>query len=187
MVMKWPKIPVIMTVFLLTSLIGFVGDFGALSFYFDSVLLEFIYGYAIYKLGARYGWRFLNLKTGIAVAAVAVVWLAIQDGHGSLGRGFGWRIPCAVVFVLVLRVEDIFLQPVLLKLSSLGDSSYSQYLVHTFIVPAVVVLLLKVGAASGWLCVVSSVLLSVGAGWLSYKYIEMPLIEGAKRRFGLVG
>ena len=59
----------------------------------------------------------------------------------------------------------------------LGDASYSIYLVQTFALPVVGMLLVRVGFRSMGAAVVGGLLLSAAAGEEMYRGLELPLIR----------
>lgn len=66
-------------------------------------------------------------------------------------------------------------------LKKLGDSSYSLYLVHTFAVPALVMLFGKLDIDGLFLFMVCSLLFSTFLGLISYRYVEQPILARLKK------
>ena len=60
--------------------------------------------------------------------------------------------------------------------SRLGDSSYSLYLFHPFLAPAIVTLLRSVGVLNPWVSLPSAVVTSIVAAHAIHLWIEMPMV-----------
>jgi exopolysaccharide production protein ExoZ len=151
-----------------------------LAFYAQSIVFEFVLGICI-------AFYFPGIKAWPTWAG----WLAMGIGL-MLMFGINWGVSadrlltwgCAAAF-LVLGV--LWLEPwtaatrLLSPLSFLGDASYSIYLSHTFVVPAVVLALRKMGVQD-MLVVAPTVLLAVVlSGCASYLWLERPMTRRLKR------
>jgi peptidoglycan/LPS O-acetylase OafA/YrhL len=62
-----------------------------------------------------------------------------------------------------------------------GDSSYALYLVHTFVVPMVGLLLVKFGGFSPWIVVPACASVSVGLSVAVHQRVESPISAWLKR------
>jgi hypothetical protein len=71
--------------------------------------------------------------------------------------------------------------PLASRLSFLGDASYSIYLSHTFVVPAGVQALKRLGVQDSLAIVLAVSLAVVVAGCLSYVWLERPMTTFFKR------
>jgi peptidoglycan/LPS O-acetylase OafA/YrhL len=69
------------------------------------------------------------------------------------------------------------------RLAFFGDASYSIYLSHTFVVPAAVMLLRKLGAVGFLPIVVTVGLAALIGGSMAYVWIERPMTNLLKRAF----
>ena len=151
-----------------------------LAFYAQSIVFEFVLGICI----AVY---FSRVKTLPTLAG----WLAMGAGL-ILMFGFNWsssadRLLTWGIAAAFLVLGALWLEPwtakarVLAPLSFLGDASYSIYLSHTFVVPAGVLVLRKMGFQD-MLVVAPTVLLAVVlSGCASYLWIERPMTRQLKR------
>jgi exopolysaccharide production protein ExoZ len=118
-------------------------------------------------------------------------WLSIGFGlilmfgfnwSSSADRFLTWGLAAALLVLGALWLEPWTAKSrVLAPLSFLGDASYSIYLSHTFVVPAGVLALRKMGFAD-MLVVAPTVLLAVVvSGCASYLWIERPMTRWLKR------
>jgi peptidoglycan/LPS O-acetylase OafA/YrhL len=66
-----------------------------------------------------------------------------------------------------------------------GDASYATYLTHGFVVPAVVVVVFRVGvsgSASLMAVVIGSLAVSAAVGWVAHVFLERPILALFRRR-----
>ncbi len=141
------------------------------------ILLEFYFGAVVAFL-------FLNgvvlprlLAGGAIVVAIATVILTREADIGIWTRAVCWGLPASFLLMGAISLERAGMK-VPRQLVALGDSSYSLYLVHPFVVPA----LGKVWQAlhlsehtSPVILFAIAFSLSVAAGHVSYMVIEKPI------------
>lgn len=161
----------------------------AFRFYGDPVMFEFALGCAI-------GWLVNDRKRRSAMARIPA-WVYVAIGvaiflinENLLGafpnRLVRWGIPAAFVvtgFVLLDLTRPKAAKGLLV---SLGDSSYSAYLLHLFVIIAVGVAVGQFFTPSPMSHVISFVLSVTGvaiASALSHKFIEIPARDFLRRRF----
>ena len=178
------RIGFVIAVFLLWMIPIYSGGKGSsAAFYADSLLFEFIAGMCIAR--SRQFISFVQQKE-VVRHCVALLLISMAAGllliDFELPRGFEWGLPAAAVVIVGLlyegsiasfRASTIF--------SNLGDSSYSLYLSHTFVVPVTVILLAKLGALGWGVNIVVSTLLSVLVAEFSYRCVEIPSLTRLKR------
>jgi len=102
-------------------------------------------------------------------------------------RGFLWGIPMLLVFAGLLSMEEI-IQRVSSVLKTLfleiGNSSYSLYLVHPFLLSGIAMCLKHFKMASNpYLFTFALLIPTIVAGHLAYLFIERPLTALAKKVF----
>ena len=141
----------------------------------DPILLEFLFGMLLERAWRR-GWK---LWPGVAwvVFCVAMTLLVLfPRPDGTLLRPLLWGLPA---------VEDTVGRRVPPWMLLIGDASYSIYLTHGFVLPVVAMFL----EAMPWAemrtmlpVLAASLALCLGAGWMFYRWIELPLIHFFRRR-----
>lgn len=151
-----------------------------LAFYAQSIVFEFVLGICIALYFSRMktwpiwaGW----LAMGVGLTLMfGVSWGASAD------RFLTWGCAAALLVLGALWLEPWTARARwLAPLSFLGDASYSIYLSHTFVVPAVVLALRKMGVAD-MLIVAPTVLLAVVlSGCASYLWLERPMTRRLKQ------
>ncbi len=161
-----------------------------LQFFESTMLLEFLFG-VLLGLASPFVQR-LPALWGLLLASVGFLpllfWL---QPNSSPWRGLLWGLPALAVVAGGLSMEARWGRRSPRWLLELGDASYSVYLVHTFALPAVGLLL--TWAWHGWegpfrfsygffFAHVTAALLSTVAGLLAYWLVEMPMTRWFKRR-----
>ena len=150
----------------------------------DPILLEFLFGMLLEQAWRR-GWK---LRPGMAwivlcVALGLLVLLPRQDG--TLLRPLLWGVPAVAMLAAALSLEDSFGRRVPPWMLLIGDASYSIYLTHGFVLPVVAMLLELTpwaGVRTMLPVIIVSLALCLGAGWLFYCWVELPLIHFFRRR-----
>lgn len=155
-----------------------------LRFYFDSLLIEFVFGMALAGLVASPRWDFITgrkkIVVGVMLGAVAFLFLTLE---GNLPRGLTWGVSAACIVCLALLFEQWVRDSRLLRPAvRAGDSSYSLYLIHTFTVPAAVVLAGKFAGANQPVAVLFAAVASVVAAEIGYRILERPLLRAISQR-----
>lgn len=152
------------------------------SFLTNQLLAEFAFGMLLYLAYERG----VAVSNGVAcgIAGVAVVgWGIVNIGHVTGSRVIDYGLPALLLsFAAVCRRSDGTPKPHRV-LAWLGDSSYSLYLVHPFVVAAITVLAapaVRYGAPSV-VVGVAMVAASLLVGGLLYAKVERPLVRIARR------
>ena len=124
-------------------------------------------------------------KAGAIIGAVAVV-ISFAIMFNCAEQPIWWRwaywgIP-SMVIVLVAALGEPALRKVLPKiLATLGDSSYSLYLFHTFTVPLLGTLMLKLKLAQPTLALAACIVISPLVCLAIYAWFELPMTTRLKR------
>ncbi|MDB5778178.1 MAG: acyltransferase [Polaromonas sp.] len=152
----------------------------ALNFYGESLLFEFILGMGIAHVYLHY--PPVPPKIGLLVAIIGVV-LILGINWVEPDHGFStWEVGAAFIVLVAVWMEPwISRLRLASRMSFLGDSSYSIYLSHTFVVPFGVLMLKKLGVLESFVIVPIVCLAVIAAGCLSYVLIESPMINVLKR------
>lgn len=169
----------VLSIVSVSSLIGYG------SFYFkymsDPIILEFMFGMVLYFLISK---KFIkDMWFLLSLLFFSLCTLMLNDGLP--GRVLYYGIPA---FLLMYSVLSLDINGCLFKsenkisnfLVKLGDSSYSLYLSHSFVLGAGVIILNKLHLINNTTVQFMIVLLSIGAiiwGWISYQFIEKPIIS----------
>jgi exopolysaccharide production protein ExoZ len=154
----------------------------AWQFYLDPILLEFGFGLLAAKLIGR--GLTIAPKLGLPIVLIAFACFFTPSVYFASQRAIGWGIPAFVIVLCVAGMEPYLSKVVPKVVSFLGDSSYALYLFHSFYVPMVGVILVKLGWAQDWLAFVVSVAGSILVGALVHKWLEKPLnrvVKAARR------
>lgn len=149
----------------------------ALSFFESTLPLEFLFGAALgtaLPYVQRLHWT-LGLGAILCGLPVLLFW---REAHFSVLRGLYWGVPALLVVAGAISMEDRWGRRSPRWLLELGDASYSIYLVHTFSLPVVGMLLSRVH--HGWtgevsLSMVAALVFSTAAGEVTYRLVERPM------------
>jgi peptidoglycan/LPS O-acetylase OafA/YrhL len=168
------------------SIIIFIVLFGSIykqetvlyAFLTNSLLIEFLLGMLIFKII-----KFIPSHQAISVlyfftAILILLYVEIYNGIGI--RFIDYGIPSLLIFISIFNLEekikcqkDSILGQIMMKI---GNSSYSLYLIHPFILTLMSIILSKIGLNEfGYLFILILISTSVFAGYLCYKYLEMPM------------
>lgn len=129
--------------------------------------------------------RSIPRALGLLMLAVAIASLLGVDG-AVFAFIHGYYIDAALIVMAAMALSLHALPSLKRLLVSLGDSSYSLYMLHPILAPAICVLLLKLKISSPYIIVPVAFVACVTAANLLYRYIENPLNELAKRHLGKV-
>lgn len=151
----------------------------ALSFYHSTQLWEFLMGMLL-GLGVQQVSK-LPASLGALLVLVCMWPLLTWNLPGvDLGRGWMWGLPAAGVVLGALALEARWGRRSPRWLLLLGDASYSIYLVHTLVLPAIGLGVARI--ARPWpdeipMALMVSVILSALAGVAVYRWIERPMLN----------
>lgn len=178
------RIVLVLAVFLLFLIpIHYWGKGSAVEFYADSLLFEFVLGMCLAR--SRHIFSIVQQRRVLRHSAASFLFLLatvllLEDF--KLPRGFAWGVPAAALVAIGLLYEKSLSSfRISVLLSKLGDSSYSLYLSHTFVVPVVVIVLAQLGALGWGVNIVVSIALSIVVAEFSYRCLELPALTRLKR------
>jgi peptidoglycan/LPS O-acetylase OafA/YrhL len=151
-----------------------------LTFYARPLVFEFVMGVAIAYALIRFGAQRAALGLLATAAGVAIIFAVPWDD--SRDRLLHWGLGAALMVLGATWLEPhVRRAPSSRPLAFLGDTSYSLYLVHVFLVPAGVMLLRRLGVqdpVSIFLIVTPTV---VAGGILSHLLLEKPMASLFRR------
>jgi peptidoglycan/LPS O-acetylase OafA/YrhL len=154
------------------------------TFFGFSIILEFILGIVIHHLFAN-GLRFgAAIVGGLLIAGLAGLTVAQLFVDETQWRFVGRGLPSALIaaaFILA-KWPPLNDRPLLKGAALLGDASYSLYLSHPFVIIPLGILARKSGFIDltlyALLAIASALIVSI----LSYRLIEMPMIQRFQAR-----
>ena len=174
--------------FIGTSVLGILYPMpvDVLWFWFHPLVLEFLFGVLIAAMVVR-GIRPPpgTLWLFIALAIVSAVLLAFPERDNPLL--YVVKGACGCLFLLAFALpKDVEKMPVPRVFKALGDSSYSLYLSHPFVIGATSLIWMYFDLSdvmSLWFYVGGTVIACMIAGHISYLVIEIPTLRFLKKRF----
>lgn len=172
-------------ILLLLVAIGLCVDYYSPFFDFSTniLYLEFVFGMGCFYLLNQKNLR-LTPGYGILLCLVGSVLLVLEAAvsiHGQeKWRGFYWGIPMLAIFIGLISLESLLQRnKSLLKsmLLEIGNSSYSLYLVHPFVLSGTAMALRRLKMANNpYLFTVLLLTLAIVIGHLVYFCVERPLM-----------
>lgn len=156
---------------------------GVLGFYFQDIILEFAFGMIIATLFLRGTLDSIKAPLAATLVVGGFVAMFLLDSGEDLGhRAFNYGLPAAAIVVGALAFERHV--PLRLGfLQSVGDASYSIYLVHIFPISVLRKIwpLPMEGAASLGLFLLTTIGVVVLLGRLSYIHVEQRSLKYLRR------
>jgi exopolysaccharide production protein ExoZ len=119
------------------------------------------------------------LTAGIAALAAAI-FMANMAGLDALMWPYAHRFQAVLIVLLAFLVKPLPTSAAKTTLVRLGDSSYSLYLFHPTLAPAVCVALHKMHISSPWLAFTTITLSCVMASMWLYRWVESPMNAKAR-------
>lgn len=147
------------------------------------MLLEFLFGVVIARLamtqrlpGRNLSW----LSFGIGFLAILALfpYLPYEPVY-TKWRFLLWGLPAAAIILGAVGLEKSFGAKLPAWLISLGDASYAIYLVQTFVLPPVAMVLIRLGLGDGHALaasIIAGVALSALAGEVVHYFVEKPIL-----------
>lgn len=167
---------VFISVFLLNYFLA--RNFVFLDFYKSKIIYEFLIGILLaisYKNGFL---RSVNPFISVFIFFIGV-FLIMSQGHANhapLKNGF----PCALIIAAFIQQENFFKRIPLIK--KIGDYSYSTYLIHVIVISVMFYFSNKYNL-SNYLLLLSSTVSIFIISIISYRFLEKPINDWAKRKF----
>ena len=156
-----------------------------LAFWCDPIVLEFCLGMAI-ALAFRHGWR-LPRVAAVALIALGLLSMGVLSlTMPTLPRLVMWGLPAAAVIAGAALVAPAPAARRWRLLVTLGDASYSIYLVHALVILTLPVVVHKLAIDVSlwpWTYVAVVALAMLGASLAVYVLFERPVTRALQRRF----
>ncbi|QDX27470.1 acyltransferase [Sphingomonas suaedae] len=182
---RWALAALTLVFVSLAALHPYFPEPGALAFWSAPYILEFVIGMWLSVLSRRIDWRgpgWAFWPVALAILAIAAAFFQARHVPGS-GEGV---TPWSILFASLLVAAGVFLRPandVAGIFGRVGDSSYSLYLLHMFVIRAGVIALGITGVYWPYpLTMLALVAASCIVSWYSFRYIETWFAEQARRR-----
>ena len=150
----------------------------------DPILLEFLFGMLLERAWRR-GWKLRPPMAWLTLGIAMSLLVLFPRQDGTLLRPLLWGVPAAAMLAAALSLEDSVGRRVPPWVLLIGDASYSIYLTHGFVLPVVAMLLEAMpwtGMRKMLPVIIASLALCIGAGWMFYRWVELPLIHFFSRR-----
>jgi exopolysaccharide production protein ExoZ len=158
-----------------------LGSTATLSFYADSIVLEFIFGMTLSVLYRTRKALLDRVPPGVvlccAVASLGMFYYTTWINHFDLPRCIYWGVPASLCVIACLGAEVPFRQYPRWMISAAlvgGEISYPMYLMHMFLIAA----LSRLGVVSTLNVVVGfllALLLSSVAAYVASYYVDKPI------------
>jgi len=154
-----------------------------------SFFIEFVFGMGCFYLFNMKKAQ-LNYKYGIGLFMLGVLLFALQIifqiPASEKWRGLDWGIKMLLIFIGLLSLEGLIQRSSFLfkdLLLEIGNSSYSLYLIHPFVLSGTAMCLKHFGMASNpYLFAIILLVFSVAIGHFVYLYVERPLAFLMKKK-----
>lgn len=146
--------------------------------YLNPIMLEFVMGMLIAELCKRG----FTIKPWIGIVAVMISF-AIMFTSGDYPiwwRWVYWGLPSMVIVGVVTLSEQKLRKHIPQLITTLGDSSYSIYLFHTFVIPALGMIIVKYQFEHPVTALFACMIISPLVGLVIYKLLEWPLVTWLK-------
>jgi exopolysaccharide production protein ExoZ len=152
----------------------------------DTIVVEFVFGVMLAK------WTLRGFRLSPAIAGALVI-----GGFGLIlmlpmisenARVLTWGIPAFAIVAGAVSLESLVATTLPFWLLALGDASYSIYLSHGFVLPALGLLFGRIVSPGVWtegLTIVLCLLVSSFVGWLVFRLIETPMLRALRRATNL--
>lgn len=183
------SIKVVIFTLALLSLIGLLSDFNNEILYTITSLhlLEFLCGIVLGVLYSKNRIPSINTCAVLLVFGILIFLLGRSDTI-EMTRVLAFGIPSLFLVMFGLAHEKRGSVVKCKTLKILGDSSYSLYLSHTFVLSAIGFIWSKSNLASTFyidlLILLASIIACVVVGLLSYYILEIPITRFLKKRYG---
>lgn len=149
---------------------------------FDTIVVEFIFGVALAKWTLK-GFRLPPaIAGGLVLVGFASILILPMISENT--RVLTWGIPAFAIVAGAVSLEPFVAHTLPRWILALGDASYSIYLSHGFVVPALMLTvgsMVSPGRGAEVLTVVLCISVSSIAGWILYFLIESPITRALKR------
>lgn len=153
-----------------------------LKFLTNTLLLEFLFGIFLYFFYNKYKKDNILLSVSLLTSSIILLFLFMENSDLIKSRAIYYGIP-ALLFCGAFLVLENKLQKIKDFILPIGNSSYSLYLIHPFVLMGNSIILKKFNNESylyDIILILSMLISSIIVGILTYKYIELKQINYLK-------
>ena len=170
--------------FILLVLCGKLFDIGgSAGYYCDAIIFEFIIGMLIAKFFKHLQTRF-DFYIGLTsiLCGIGIIFFVPPSDWMLDNRWIFWGGAGAALVFGVVTIEKVGVNNYPNWVISLGDSSYSIYLFHAMVIPAVIIVCIKLNISSYASIFILTGSVSLITGYLIHILIEKPVTQFLKER-----
>jgi exopolysaccharide production protein ExoZ len=149
---------------------------------FDTIVVEFVFGVALAK------WTLQGFRLPPAIAGILVLLgfasILILPMVSENTRVLTWGMPAFAIVAGAVSLEPFVAAALPRWLLTLGDASYSIYLSHGFVLPALGLLFSRFAWPALWtegLTIILCLLFGSVIGWGVFILIERPMLRSLRR------
>jgi exopolysaccharide production protein ExoZ len=145
---------------------------------FSTIVLEFAFGVVLARSTLR-GFRLPPAVATMMVLGGFVLILAMPMGSENL-RVLTWGLPAFAIVAGAVSLEHLIAPALPGWLLALGDASYSIYLSHGFVLPALMLLVSRFVSSGLWaeaITIIFCLAATSIVGWMIYFTIENPTLK----------
>jgi peptidoglycan/LPS O-acetylase OafA/YrhL len=151
--------------------------------YFDPIVLYFLVGMLIAKLTLNPRTRRRLAPAVLAVLVLGILYMVIHpDIDGSLNNRVFEMLAVSAIVLAVAWLEPLIGRGIPKFATFLGAASYSLYLFHPLIAPAIPEVLVRLGVTNGVVSVLLSIAAALIATTLIYRFVELPVTAWLQTR-----
>jgi exopolysaccharide production protein ExoZ len=155
----------------------------------DPIVLEFLAGVGIARLALRGCFPGKGVSMALVGMGVAALILLLPGGSILTTRALVWGVPAGMIVLGLVALESTIVGALPKWLLLLGDASYSIYLVQTFVLPELHIILDKLRPGmvherpltAGLVLIAAGLVTTSVAGVVSYLLLERQIINFLKR------
>lgn len=145
-----------------------------INFYAQSIVFEFIFGICIAQAISRV--QTITPAAGGVILVGGLVLIFGLNWKPETDQLLKWGLGAALLVLGAVALEPWTAKvPLIAPLAFLGDASYSIYLLHTFMVPAGVMVMQRLGVQDPFVIVPLVGLAVIASGCLSLVWLERPM------------
>lgn len=189
LVFKIHPLKFVTVIFLILASIGIfrASHWPPVTAFASTLLLEFIFGMILANVYSK-----INIKPIVAFLLIlsGMLFILTFDASGIAPelvpklRFIFWGIPAFLIVAGFVFIENKYGNFVPNITVILGNASYSLYLFHSFVISAVVLIMIKLNVKYAFLMVLIAITSSLLSGFIIHKFFEVPMLRRLRNMFG---